>query len=516
VGFEDIPGTIEPPVGTIPPTLEEINGQIGQDVPDNLLTPSGTYGGGEGGLRWPSPTATNPSYHLPVDPSDISGIVWNSTSGCRNFMPGGNGGGGAFALNGGNAVNIMPQVAFTNPFSVAPAALGGQASDFGLGIGSDPLSAPRKLDPDQGWLHGGAGGGGGGGNLGGPGGLSGTSEPLKSSFTNGKSITGGSFPPDCLLTTSGTSAEVAHYEQHSSAGGGGGGGAMQAQAGRVVDINGILDASGGSGGSRLGSFGSSAAGGGGAGGGALVQAPAVQIGTSAQRLNVSGGTGGTGYPTTSSKGGSGGAGLLRMETRSPLLTLDGELGKLAPTEAQLATVGAEPDDVYSFGMMPVQVSGPGRISGAQSCWMRPEGNFFVLSFLEDDGDELGWDMTIIPNPPSLGAQSYRGENDLFAASLEDVLGNELGASPLVIRFQGARIIKEVENFCDVPLDGEDAAIAQGSMTGWVSDPTELNTFFGDPSMRPNMFRFQILFDRSDPFIGAIGGIDGLTISVLPD
>jgi hypothetical protein len=148
--------------------------------------------------------------------------------------------------------------------------------------------------------------------------------------------------------------------------------------------------------------------------------------------------------------------------------------------------------------------------------MRPEGNFFVLSFLEDDGDELGWDMTIIPNPPSLGAQSYRGENDLFAASLEDVLGNELGASPLVIRFQGARIIKEVENFCDVPLDGEDAAIAQGSMTGWVSDPTELNTFFGDPSMRPNMFRFQILFDRSDPFIGAIGGIDGLTISVLPD
>jgi hypothetical protein len=412
-------------------------------------------------------------------------------------------------LNGGNATNIKP--GSTPPFSLAPDALGGQASDFGLGIGSDPESAPRQLDPELGWLHGGAGGGGGGGNLAGVGGT-----PPKAAFTSGQSLT--STPPglNCLMEFGGAPAVIAFYEQHSSAGGGGGGGGIQAQAGRVVALSGTLDASGGFGGRRTPATGSAAGGGGGAGGAVLVQSPTVNVIPGVQRINVSGGTGGEGYPSAASRGGNGGAGLLRMETRSPLLTLDGELGKLAPTEAQLATVGAEPDDVYSFGMMPVQVSGPGRISGAQSCWMRPEGNFFVLSFLEDDGDELGWDMTIIPNPPSLGAQSYRGENDLFAASLEDVLGNELGASPLVIRFQGARIIKEVENFCDVPLDGEDAAIAQGSMTGWVSDPTELNTFFGDPSMRPNMFRFQILFDRSDPFIGAIGGIDGLTISVLPD
>jgi hypothetical protein len=492
IGFQSIPGVTIPPPPATPPVLAEIDGQAGGNVPDNLLAPTGTYGGGEGGLAWPQATATFPLFHLPVNPADIAGVEFDLFFVCNTLMKGGSGGGGGFGLNGGLADNkpIPGGLPTTQP----PAALGGLASSFGVGIGSDPNSPPRLLSPEAGYLHGGGGGGGGGGHL-------------ANTATNGKPFV------DCTTTTSGTGAQIIAYLQHSGAAGGGGGGGLQLQVGSTATIDGVVDASGGKGGDKK-STGSTTSGGGGAGGGLLLQAKSALIAGTPGRLDVSGGP--SGFGVGGSLGGRGGAGLLRLEVKPPLLTLSVEAPKFAPNAFDLALVGATLPDVYSLGQLPTQVTGPGALSGVQSCWIRPEGNFFVLTFVEDDVDDIGWDMTVIPKPPSIGPQSFRGDNLLFTSTLEDLLGNELGVSPLVVRFQGARAIKETDNPCNVKLAGEESAIVPGSLTGWVTHPSELNTYFTEPGFRPNMIRFQILFDRSNPFMSAISGISELHLRVVPD
>ena len=493
VGFETVIGTTVPD-GVTPPVLAEIDGQDGIGVADNLITPSGTnLGFGGGGLAWPQATPTLPTLHLPVDPADIDGVEFDVVFACQTKMKGGVGAGGGFGLDGGQGVNkVFPAAGFAPP--EAPLSAAGQASDFGLGIGSDPTSPQRTLDPETGYLHGGPGAGGGGGHI-------------ALTTTNGKVLT------DCTITTLGPPAMIINYRQQSGAAGGAGGGALQIQAGGRAVINGVVDASGGSGGSKPPET-NTVSGGGGAGGAVLLQSPVLQVAASPGRLDISGGLGGFGVGA--SLGGDGGAGLLRYETSLPLPDPELEGSKILPAPGTLAALGAEPIDILSIGELTPITVGPGVVNGVQSCWLRPDGNFFLLTFLDDVGDDLGWDMKILPNPPSLGEQSYRGDNDLFLAPIEDVFGSDLGSSPLVVRFQGARAIKTIENPCEIPLGGEESPIFPGSVTGWVKHPAELNTYFPDPALRPNLIRFQILFDTSQASFSALAAVTELNISVLPD
>ncbi|MEM7307751.1 MAG: hypothetical protein AAF682_13815 [Planctomycetota bacterium] len=501
VNFESLGATTPEDPTVLPPTLDELDGLAGEGVPDNLLTPGGIFGAGGGGITWPQPTPEFPDFHMPVDPTDILGVEWDIIQICQTKMKGSVGGGGAFGLDGGSGVNKpVPGAGFIP--TKGPAAEGGSSTGFGLGIGSDPELPQRKLSPEDGWLHGGSGGGGGSGHI-------------AVTFTNGKLLS------DCTVTFVGGPASIQLYAQHSAPAGGAGGGAIQLQSGRRCEIDGVVDASGGTGGRKDPFVGHSTGGGGGSGGAILLQGPGVDVGGGFGRLDISGGDGGSG--TGASFGGRGGSGLLRIETAVPL-----DLGVLAPKVApdpdKLAAVGATPDDVISLGVFDPLPVAPNGLNGAQSCWLRPEGNFFLLTFLEDELDPTtmeivnpGWDLKVFPNPVSLGEQSFRLENELFGASLEDVLGNELGSSPLVVLFQGARAVTNIDNLCDVDLAGPDADIAPGSLTGWVQHPAELNTFFADPTLRPNLIRFQIIYDDTQGAASnALAAVSELTLRVLPD
>jgi hypothetical protein len=257
VGFEAVSGVVvPPPPQPAPPTLAELNGQPGAGVPDNLLTPTGTdFGNGTGGFAWPQPTAANPTFHLPANPLDVQGVQWDSLQACLTKMKGAVGGGGAFALNGTGGVNkVIPGGGL--PPTEPPTATGGLASEFGLGIGSDPESPQRQLSPEEGYLHGGAGGSGGGSHI-------------------HATTTNGIFAGDCFKTTAGLPSEIIIYSQRSSAAGGGGGGGLQLQAGARLTVDGVIDGSGGQGGSKTATN-SATAGGGGAGGALLLQSPQVR------------------------------------------------------------------------------------------------------------------------------------------------------------------------------------------------------------------------------------------------
>ena len=501
-GFEAVPGTFVPPDPKPPaPLLAELNGFPGIGVPDNLLTPSGSFGEGDGGIAWPQPTAEFPAIHMPVDPHDLSGTEWDLLLLCLTKMKGSVGAGGAFGLNATPGLNNPIPGGIGIP-PEPPLPLGGLASDFGLGIGSDPDLPQRTLSPEDGWLHGGAGGGGGGSGI-------------ANTKTNGTVLT------DCEVTLfGGLDAEINGYAQHSSPAGGAGGGALQLQAGRRAVIDGSLDASGGDGGSKS-AAGQSSAGGGGSGGALLVQAPNITLGSGPDRLNVRGGEGGFG--AGASVGGAGGAGLIRLERNPPEIAL-GDIGvKIGPTDQELVVMGASLGDIVSSGTLTPPTVGPNGRNGVQSCWLRPEGNFFLLTFIEDVVDsgtmeitDAGWDMTLVPNPVSLGEHSFREANTLFPVSLETLLGNDFGMSPVVVRFQGARAIATIDNLCAVELTGPDTVILPGSLTGWVEHPAELNGYFTDPTFRSNMIRFQIIFDSTQPTAPLISAVTRLELKVLPD
>jgi len=493
VGFESLATTIEPedPLEP-PPTLEELDGDPGAGVADNLLAPSGSFGAGAGGSAWPKSTPSFPAFHMPLALDDVDGVQWDGFYlGCGTKMLGASGAGGAFGLNGGSGqVGVIPggSAVAAPPPTPSP----GQASDFSVGIGSDPMSAPRTLSPEDGWLHGGAGGGGGGSHI-------------------ASSRTDGSFA-DCY-SSGGGSSSITTYSQASASAGGSGGGALQLQGGRALSLEGRVTVEGGSGGSKVQGVGNATAGGGGGGGALLLQAPFLAMGPNAGLLDIRGGSGGTG--ASGSTGGKGGAGLLRVE-QSGTPVDPAFLAKVtAPSVAELALVGATPADVQSSGVLMKKIVGPNGVSGAQSCWLRPDGIFFQLVFAED-GAELGWDMSVLPNPPSVGEQSYRGPNDLFASSLEDAFGNELGTSPIVVRFQGVRIVDDVDDLCTMEVLGADSAIQPGSLTGWVSHPAELNEYYDSLTLRPNAIRFQILFDETNAFASAIAGVSSIRIEAQPD
>ena len=102
---------------------------------------------------------------------------------------------------------------------------------------------------------------------------------------------------------------------------------------------------------------------------------------------------------------------------------------------------------------------------------------------------------------------------LMGQSWQDFLGEEIDdgvtamPSPFVIRFQGAKRASQVSDFCNVVVGSQ----ATG-LTPWVRHPEELNSF----SPRPDMIRFAIVFDESDPQAGLILGARNLSISAVPD
>ena len=487
-------------LGSSPNPGAVIDGRAGEGIGG---TPG--LGGGSGGVAFPS--------DLPDNSADLSMFVTNLV--CVVEMVGAPGGGGAYGTSGGASNPVIQNPALNPPTGTAPAPTpGGDAASIGL------TPEERTLDPDLGYLRGGSGGGGGGHSFVG----SQTTGPPFGVCVSGK-----------LLKT---------YSNHSAAGGGGGGGAIQIQAGERLKIDGKVSARGGDGAGKLGipySLGrdeQASAGGGGSGGAILLQARNLLVSDTEDRILVTGGEGGAspGGPPGTSTGGDGGAGLVRLESETapdPLV----EAKKIAPFDAApgSATGGAASTEILSVGVFPQGFTGPQGRSGAQSCWLLPDGNFFTLDFTEDDLSDpgnpvYGWDCDVVT---TLGLEpfSFRDPDDPnnpFGISPEAALGSDLGgAAPgvIVVRFQGVRKIKEIENLCAVDLSDPFGVIDPESLTAWVRHPQELNTYWetalpGDPELaakrRSNMVRFQVIFDGNAPLSSLVAGITNLSIKGSPD
>ena len=460
-------------------------------------------GGGEGGVHWPTTTPFGLTDFGDFQPNDL----------CQGDQVANPGAGGGYATNGGESNAAWPNPAINDPGGVNMSpptdALGGDPVAIGI------TAEVKELSPEKGHLRGGSGGGGGGAHV-------------HLTRTNGPLV-------DCLA------GAINFYVSHSGAGGGGGGGAIQVQAGSEVRVTGTLDLSGGDGGnSAVGALPDeldtqAAPGGGGSGGALLAQARQVILSSAATSIDITGGTGGLGVG--GSLGGDGGAGVVRVETEfaaDPALLA----AKIVPydTAPGSPTGGATSDVILSVDSWTADADGPGTRSGSQSCWLRPPGFFFQVTFPEDDLTDplnpvLGWDMEIstpvAPDTPF----SYRDANDPdnpFGGSAESLFGSDLGGvnpAPVLVRFQGARLDGSLEDLCDAKLDTEGGAIQSDSLTTWVRHPSELNTYWEtvfplDPqeveARRPNVIRYMILFDRSSPDWPAFGRVHSFQILSQPD
>ena len=462
--------------------------------------------GGAGGVHWPP--------ILPVNTSDLANFIFDIQ--CRNDMTAGQGAGGGYATSGtaGKALVVSaPFNPFPPPGIIAPDTVGGDSATLGL------TPTVRELSPDLGNLRGGSGGGGGGMSL-------------------LLSITDGSFG-NCVV---GKKLQV--YNTHSGSGGGGGGGAVELQGGSFVRIDGVVDVSGGAGGKGINppfSFlvpDQATAGGGGSGGAVLLRSVNVQVASIDNRIDVTGGIGGLAAGNApGSRGGNGGLGLVRIEApQAPQAAL--EAPKIMPFDSTPGSEsgGAESSAILSVGQYVNNPNGPSGRNGAQSCWIIPGGNFFVLDFTSDDFTDplnpiLGWDLDVILNLPGFEPFSFRDANDPnnpFGIAPDLSFGTDLGGAtpaPIVVRFQGAHFKKEVENICDVDFDDPEGPIVQDSLTPWVRHPQELNNYWdlalpGDPELavtrRPNMFRYQIIFDGNSPNASIVAGVTNLQVKGTPD
>lgn len=486
-----------------PATYVFVNGAAGGGIAfPSTIDPGKTFiAGGEGGLAWPQPTTANPALHFPANVNDVSGLQPEVYQECRNTVASAPGGGGAHALSGGLGDGVYAGIP-VGPIFTAPDSDGGDADDLGI---DDTV---RSLDPHLGLLRGGAGGGGGGAHL-------------QRTQTNGQQLVNCAIPPPSLTL------RVAEYASHSGAGGGAGGGALQIAAGRRLIHNGVIDASGGDGGS--GTFPPdpstpndlAQAGGGGAGGGVLLQSQEVQIQAVPRRIDISGGVGGEGtgspFPVEPSTGGRGAPGFLRVEA-SEAPEVANEESKIVPLEEDLQEAygsGVSIEDIFTTAVWSPSTEVPSGMSGAQSCWIRPTGNFFRLDF-EADGAEPGWDLRLRITGQA-NPQSFRGENDLFPGqTLESLWGNAIGGAPIVVRFQGARATGTLLDPCSVIETGATSPLKAGSLTSWVEHPGELSDFHGEESLTPNVFRFLVIWDKSQPEFAGIEGLEDLTVRIQPD
>jgi len=501
-----------------PASYEFVNGLDGGGIAfPSTIDPSPIFvAAGKAGLGWPQPTALNPALHMPQDPNDVSGMEYERHSQCMYLVPSSPGGGGGHALDGG--LGDMTLVPFNPITTVPPDSPGGDSDELMI----DDIV--RSLSPEQGLLRGGSGGGGGGGHL-------------QLSRINGNPT----VLSNCMSgVPTGTPLQIVEYNAHSSAGGGGGGGGIQIAAGRRVILSGVIDASGGDGGS--GTFPPdpdtpndlAQAGGGGAAGSVLLQSQRVQIQAVPGRINISGGEGGEGtgdnnFGAQPSTGGPGSPGFLRIETPTPV-DISNEKAKVDPSESELQArfPGATAEDLLSSATWQPTSEPPSSWSGAESCWIRPTGNFFRLIFADDAnvpcesghaGDEPGWDMRL-RIAGQAQPQSFRGQNDIASMPLEQLFGADFGTSPVIVRFQGARAVGTLTDPCAVP-EGS-TSISAASVSEWVCHPALLNDFHRDEngvpdeSLSPNIFRFVILWDRSQVDFTGIEGVEDITFTIQPD
>ncbi len=468
-------------------------GTFFQGQPGQGIGQVGTVAAGPAGLQYPN--------SLPSARTTFGDMQTSAFPVCVSEQVGSPGGGGAYALNGGIGIpTAVTPVASQGASNTPPDTAGGDAANAALEPPGGPLSK-RKLTPEKGYLRGGAGGGGGGANA-------------AQVETNGAG-----FPNECIDPN----AFMVRYRSHSAGGGGGGGGSVQVQAGRDLILVGGIDASGGDGGSGVTLPGPSdggaihaAPGGAGSGGAILMQARQLLLSTVPNRLSIAGGIGGINL--TGSVGGFGGPGLVRAEAATAPLALDvaqitDPIDPLDPNSTNYLSVGAWVRSRFV----------PASFQGAQSCWMRPPGSFFSLQFPPDAAGTPGWDMDLVLN---FGAGNvtvpYRAPNGILPGQQtyesfwgklldRDLQLGEIGA-PLVVRFQGANLDAPMPDPCNVDLTGVNSPIAPGTLTPWVSHPSELNAF----GLSPDMIRFAIIFDGSKLEFATIVGVTNLRITALPN
>lgn len=490
------PGNGQPNPGAV------VDASAGQGVAGS--DPVLELGGGEGGVHWP-PT-------MPFGLTEFGDFQTSQL--CQGDQVANPGAGGGYATAGGESHALWPNPSFNDPagLNMWPGSDSGGGDPLDIGV----TALVKELSPELGHLRGGSAGGGGGAHV-------------HLTRTNGPAF------GDCLL------GSIVFYASHSGAGGGGGGGGLQIQAGTEVRVVGIVDLAGGKGGDAaddptgIALFGQASPGGGGSGGVFLAQARQVIFSSLTTSLDISGGVGGEGVG--GSTGGNGGAGIVRVESEflpDPLALAP----KVKPFDPDpLGPFGGLDSDVLmSVGTWVTDTEGPGLRSGSQSCWLRPDGIFFQVTFPEDDFTDpmnplLGWDMQITtPAAPSTSF-SFRNGNDPnnpFSGSAESQFGSDLGGptgAPVVVRFQGARLTGLPANLCDATFDTEGGDILQDSLTAWVRHPSELNDYWGtvfpaDPqeveSRRPNIIRYMVIFDRGSSNWPAFGSVTSFGITTQPD
>ncbi len=426
--------------------------------------------------------------------------------GCHVLVVGTAGSGGGYAINGTDAVSDAPDPASTLPlgnFNNGLANAGGVAPALAAPDENNAGYTQRTLDWSQGFLLGGSGGGGGG------------LHPYNTRSNLGFNQTCPNPLNDSIL--------YAVWADHSGARGGDGGGALHLAAGKRIRINGNIDLSGGDGGSSTGGSaldpGRFAMPGGGGSGGALrVQAPVIQISPASNRIDVSGGSGGAGSWAANIFGGDGSMGLVRIESKDSVIAHEDISESISPYLGDGMAPFDAVDKSLDFlsvdsGGLVAQTQRPDSICASVSCWLELPGGFSTVDFAEDDINGPGWDMDVIWQPAAVEMNvPYRANSATFGATgFEGAFGNILGGtgvpgSPIVIRFQGARVGGALNNPCNVPLSGGSSEIIPGSLTTWVDHPAKLN------GSGVNIIRYTIMFDNTDD----AGNADtpGLTLDMV--
>ncbi|MCP3919864.1 MAG: hypothetical protein GY711_30390 [bacterium] len=459
-----------------------------------------SMGEGLGGLQYPADMPFAPFTDCGNFPhGTLCNVVFDALHmglRCRSMQMGGVGSGGAYATGGGpgRASSRIPVAQWAgclapNSDNDPPATTGGDSGPIGLAP-PDPVGAGyvrRLLRWELGHLAGGAGGGGGGNHV---------------YWTR----TSGYDTPsnyDCL----GQLSIFREWHDHSGAAGGAGGGAAQLTSGKDVVVDGVIDASGGNGGSSSYTndpldFGRYAMpGGGGSGGAVKLQGVRVLLASAAGRIDVRGGAGGT-TVFSGSLGGDGGTGLVRIEDFAPgpgaisAATLAPSILPFEPSDDSLGWLSAGPAAFTPSSLR------PDSMMASSSCWIRANGSYNELVFAGDTGqtpDRQGWNMTLVwrPNPQLPAVQRpLRGRTPAFAISFEEEFGKLLGhdlapgesAAPIAVRFQGARTGGPIDVTCGLELD--DPVFVPGSVTPWVDHPELLNGH--TPPI--DAFRYVVVFD----------------------
>lgn len=499
---------------------------------------TGSLGRGNGGPEFPVNLPTAPII-TEANLMDLGFSVINDPiSGsevCASIQIGGVGSGGGYALMG-EAGEPFPEDP-TTIFPVRSTAPGATNSNGTVSLATPDIGNAgydvRILRWERGHLRGGAGGGGGGNHA---------HATSSTAMTTGAAICEGDpvFP---------TLVNIDRWLDHSAGSGGGAGGAVEILAGSTLQLSGAIDASGGNGGSAQsatntdGSF--AMPGGGGAGGAIRLRAPTVNIGGTST-INVSGGFGGSAPWTMfdvgiNTVGGNGGAGLVRIEDADGSLDFAQIAGRVFPTGDAMTPsenwLSVAPAFVDSTSIV---LERPDSISVATSCWFRPEGAFQTLDFAEDDAmsntvESKGWTMDVVLTGGT--TRPFRGSDD-GSPSWEEQFGNLLGvdlamgetASPIVVRFQGARsITATLGNPCDINLDEDPLTeIVTGTVTPWASHPNDLELLLNasGSEFRSTMIRYVVIFDQTnDPanmdtpgqilIDEGVVGVDNLRIEATP-